>query len=252
MTNEPISEHDIHAFVDGEMSIKRADRMSALIAGDPALAKEVEQYRRINSSLHLGFDEILNEPIPQPLLHAITRAPKWNIYAIAATLLVGVFIGYFSRALQTDDIQQPLAQVASGSHAVFIPEARHAVEVGADESEHLNKWMSKRLRASVLAPDLSDFGITLLGGRLLHDAGKPAAQYMYENKAGDRFTLYIRNADRKNKQDSNLHYKLQDKFGVTYWHQNELSYALTGAGSAELLLELAKRMQIETSRKISL
>jgi anti-sigma factor RsiW len=234
------------------MTTKEADKMSAIIARDPQLALEVEQYRRVNSSLHLGFDEILNEPIPQSLLQSIAYSSNWNLYALVATLVIGVFIGYFGKTLQTTDVQQPLAQVALSSHAVFVPEVRHAVEVGADETEHLNKWLSKRLRASVSAPDLTDFELSLVGGRLLHDAGKPAAQFMYENKTGERLTLYIRNSDQKNKQDSRLHYQLQNDFGVTYWYQNDLSYALTGAESSEFLLELAKRMQRETSHKISL
>ena len=252
MKDHTISEDESHRFVDGELSTKQAEQFSAIAARDPDLALQIEQYRRINKSLHLGFDNILDEAIPQPLLQATVYSSNWNLYAIAATLVIGVLVGYFTRALQPVDIQQPLTQVALSSHAVFIREARHAVEVGADEVDHLNAWLSKRLQSSVIAPDLTEYGLGLIGGRLLADAGKPAAQFMYENRSGGRFTLYIRNDGHMNNQDSSLHYKPQQEFGVTYWYQGELSYALTGVDNSEYLLELARRMQLNNSLKISL
>ena len=166
--------------------------------------------------------------------------------------MIGILVGYFAKTLQTSEIQQPLAQVASSSHAVFIPEVRHPVEVGADEADHLNRWLSKRLQAAVIAPDLTDLGIKLVGGRLLHDAGKPAAFFMYENQDGGRFTLYIRNSESKTNPDSNLHYQTIQGFGVSYWYQNDLSYAFTGVENAEYMHDLATRLKLSTSKKTAL
>ena len=252
MKDTDISEYDIHRYIDGEMSVKEADRISACAANDPKLALRIEQYRRINYSLHLGFDPILSEAIPQTLLQSVSKASYWSLYAIAATLVLGIFIGYLGRGLQPVEFRQPLTQVALSSHTVFTAEGRHAVEVKASEAAHLNAWLSKRLHAAVIAPDLTEFGLSLVGGRLLPDAGKPAAQFMYENQAGNRFTLYIRNSEQKNVEEFQLHYQPSQGLGVTYWKQGDLSYALTGDDNSEYLRELAIGAQLSTAPKLSL
>ena len=46
------------------------------------------------------------------------------------------------------------ARRAANAHAVYVPEVRHPVEVGADQEAHLVQWLSKRLAVPVRAPAL--------------------------------------------------------------------------------------------------
>ena len=79
-----------------------------------------------------------------------------------------------------------------GGHVVYLLEHRHAVEVKAAEEKHLVDWLSKHLGHAVRAPGLTEAGFELAGGRMLPDAGWPAAQFMYEGGGGRRVTLYVR------------------------------------------------------------
>ena len=121
-----------------------------------------------------------------------------------------------------------LPKEAAYAHAVYVPEVRHPVEVRADEREHLNTWLSKRLAHTIVAPDVRNAGYQLIGGRLLPDAGRPAAQFMYEDENGVRITLYIR-AHGETARETSLRHAANSGIGVVYWVDGPLAYALTGS-----------------------
>lgn len=99
-------------------------------------------------------------------------------------MLIGGGLGWFAheRFSQPGLAQESFVQQALGAHAVYVSEVRHPVEVEASEAQHLVAWLSKRLGATIQAPTLSTLGFQLLGGRLLPDDGKPAAQFMYQRR----------------------------------------------------------------------
>ncbi len=74
-----------------------------------------------------------------------------------------------------------LARVAAVAHAVYSPEVRHPVEVGADQEAYLVRWLPKRLGANLKVPHLAAQGYPLVGGRLLPGERGPAAQFMYQD-----------------------------------------------------------------------
>jgi anti-sigma factor RsiW len=86
-----------------------------------------------------------------------------------------------------------LEDEALTSHAVYAADSRHPVEVLGDERDHLRQWLSDRLNRNVAAPDLSQLGYRLLGGRLLAtDGGRPAALFMYEDSNNQRLSVVVR------------------------------------------------------------
>lgn len=136
---------------------------------------------------------------------------------------------------------RPLAREAAWAHSVYVPEVRHPVEVGAHERDHLNAWLSKRLAAPVAAPDVRDAGYQLVGGRLLPDAGRPAAQFMYEDADGTRLTLYVRaHGERAGK--AAIRHADDGDVGVVYWVDGPLAYALAGGVGRDELEKVARTM----------
>lgn len=83
------------------------------------------------------------------------------------------------------------AQRAAVAHAVYSPDPRRPVEVGADQEQALVTWLTRRLGGAVHPPALSSVGYELIGGRLLPGAKGPAAQFMYGAVGGQRLTLYV-------------------------------------------------------------
>jgi anti-sigma factor RsiW len=186
--------------------------------------------------LHERFDEVLLEPIPARL-HL--RRPPWIAYARAASVLaVGIAIGlampYAWRGapgpgpgLAASPPPAGLPARAARAHLVYAAEVRHPVEVDASQQEHLVAWLSKRLGTKLKVPVLSEEGYELLGGRLLPGPDGPVAQFMYQETAGRRLTLYV-SARAKSEGQTAFRYAQEGAVSVFYWIDGNWGYALSG------------------------
>ncbi len=205
MSEGPISEADLIAYADNRLAADRRPAVEAWLALHPERAAEVAAWERQNEAIAALYNPIANEPIPGRLdPHLIaTRAARprvtWPGMAAAAVVLLGLGLGggYLLNDAVNPAVQPAglLIENAVTAHALFVKENRHAVEVAADERQHLLTWLSNRIETAIVAPDLAIEGFSLVGGRLL-PAGTgtgagPAAQLMYENAAAQRLTVYI-------------------------------------------------------------
>ncbi|HKJ51553.1 MAG TPA: anti-sigma factor [Gammaproteobacteria bacterium] len=237
-----MTDGDLHRFIDGELSESRSRRVASAIAADAALGEKVERYREIDRRLGEIYRDSEAEALPSRFLIALSGRGYFTSWRVAAAILwtiVGGLIGYSLQApVEIGAVIRPLPVEAASAHAVYVPEVRHPVEVGAAEQEHLNAWLSKRLERPIAAPDLRAAGYALIGGRLLADAYRPAAQFMFESKSGDRITLYIRHA--ADDRETSFAFTENDGFGVVYWIDDGLAYALTAAADRATLTTAAE------------
>jgi anti-sigma factor RsiW len=238
----PISEAELHAYVDGFLPEARRDEVEQHLAANPADAERVHGYMRLSEALHARFDPLLNEPQPRQFKPPKRRAAAALPYAaIMAGIIVGGIIGWTARDLDSSlpSQDEDFARRATMAHAVYAPEVRHPVEVGADQEQHLVNWLSKRLGSELRVPHLSKLGFDLVGGRLLPGERGPVAQFMYQNAKGQRLTLYMRSSGEANRETS-FRYDRQGKIGVFFWIDGPLGYALTGELNRTELLQVAK------------
>lgn len=252
MSRHDISEADLHALVDGRLEPARRAEVLAYLEEHPEAAEQVKAYERDKALLHARFDAALDEATPPSLLHTAEprRLPQLvRVAAVAATLLgLGGASGWFLHQAVTGKPESTVAlsRQAAVAHAVYAPEVRHPVEVAADEEAHLVKWLSKRLGAPIRAPDLSAFGYTLVGGRLLTADEGPAALFMYEDPQGRRLSLYLR-TDLAGRRDTAFRYTLEEGVGIFYWIEGPRGYALAGDLDRAELLALADAMYEQLS-----
>lgn len=239
----PISETDLHAYVDGRLSAERQAEVEAFLASNPEEAERARAYQKQNEMLAALFDPVLGEPIPDEWRgfkrHWYLPAKRYG--ALLAAVIVGAVLGW---TLRGDYGKRPpealtFARQAAIAHAVYSPEVRHPVEVSAEEEQHLVNWLSKRLGASLKRPRLSDFGYSLVGGRLLPGERGPVAQFMYEDKSGQRLTLYIK-IDPGAGSETAFRFFQQGSVGVFYWLDRQYSYALSGQVEKAELLRIAR------------
>jgi len=193
--------------------------------------------------LHERFDPVLTEPVPARL-HL--RRPPWLGYARAAAILVaGIAIGlampFALRGGPDSGATAPapaLAARAARAHLVYAVEVRHPVEVDASQQEHLVAWLSKRLGTKLKVPVLADEGFHLLGGRLLPGPEGPVAQFMYQEAAGKRLTLYV-SAREKGEGQTAFRFAREGAVSVFYWIDGNWGYALSGEVDRPLLSRLS-------------
>ena len=236
-----INENDLQRFVDGQLDPARAAEVEAYLASDGEAAERVTAYRRQNEALHALFDPVLEEPVPPALLaRPESRRPLLRHAAVVAWIALGGIAGWAVRGAfdVTGAHTATLPRQAAVAHAVYVPEVRHPVEVGADQEKHLVAWLSKRLGAEVKAPDLGELGFGLVGGRLLPSGEGPAAQFMYQDGEGHRLTLYVRRGTEDNRETA-FRFAQESGVGVFYWVEGPLGYALSGDLDKSELLKVA-------------
>ena len=103
------------------------------------------------------------------------------------------------------------------------------------------QWLSRRLDRPLKVPDLSSQGYTLVGGRLLPGETGARAQFMFEDAAGERVTLYVgtldaRAAGRPAAAETAFRFASEGPVPSFYWVDQGFGYALAGRlGRPELL-----------------
>jgi anti-sigma factor RsiW len=236
-----ISENELHAYVDGQLTEERRVEVEAYLADNPQEQARIREYQEQNRLLHASYDAIMAEPIPTWYLGA--RHRPFLLPAVGAAvvcIILGGVAGWFLRdaIVQRSVKEVDFARQAALAHALYTPEVRHPVEVTAEQEEHLVRWLSKRLGGTLKVPHLVDLGYELVGGRLLPGDQGPVAQFMYQEQSGRRLTLYVK-TDPSSERETAFRFSQQGKVAVFYWLDRHLSYALSGEMRKDELLHIA-------------
>ena len=251
-----ITEDDLHALADGRLGPERRTEVEAWLQGQPEARAKADAWRAQNDALRVIAREVLDEPVPSRLLAALNPQRRRWAMAAAAALVAGVTgtVGWFGHAwyaggsalaglpggAQSSAAAQRFARDAMVAHAVYSPEVRHAVEVAADQ-KHLMPWLSKRVGTPLKAPMLQAQGFELVGGRLLPGETSARAQFMYQNAAGERVTLYLSAVQKSSPvAQTALRFEQNGNISAVYWIDRELRYALSGDLPRARLMPLAE------------
>jgi anti-sigma factor RsiW len=265
MSQHPITEADLHAYVDGLLPRARRAEIESYLATRPDEAQRLDAYRSQNEALRKLFDPVLDEPVPARLSANPRRGPMLQRFA------AGLAIAFFSGAAgwHLHDQAAPggqlattpaavaaaatqraagLARQAAIAHVVYSPDVRRPVEIGADQEEQLVTWLSKRIGSKIRPPKLGKLGYELIGGRLLPGESGPVAQFMYHDATGQRLTLYV-SAEQSHNQDTGFRFAQEGPVNVFYWIDGKFGYALSaGADKGELArIATAVHEQLEKS-----
>jgi anti-sigma factor RsiW len=238
---------DLMAYADGQIAPERAAAVEAALARDPQAAARVAEIREQNRRLREGLDDWLVEPSPERLLadaapSAAARRPWLKpALAMAATLVLGLAIGWFGRESLLDRQGMPttFARQAAFAHALYAADQRRPVEVWANEEKGLVTWLTRRMGVQAHAPDLNSVGFALVGGRLLSGHEKPTALLMYENAEKQRLTLQWRK-NEPGAQETAFRYAIEDGVAMFYWIDHDCAYALSGNLDRTQLLAVAR------------
>lgn len=249
MSSSRVTEAELHAYADEALAPARRSAVEAHLAAHERDAERIRAWREQRANLHLAFDPVLEEPLPERLatIRVVPPAPSRLPLAVAAGVLVlGITLGWFGRGFlgrESPPAVPALARQAAIAHAVYVPEVRHPVEVGAAEHDHLVKWLSKRLGSALRVPNLTAQGFELVGGRLLPGEGGPVAQFMYQDTRGQRLTLYVTRSPAN--RDTAFRFSQEGRVGVFYWIDQSLGYALSAELPREQLSKLASTVHSE-------
>ena len=234
----------LSAYLDGELDAAETARIEAQIASDPDVQAELDALIEADALAQDQFDAMLNDPVPFALAQQIRATPIperptaanspsrpiWGTLAASLVVFALGGIGGYTFKAQTTDIPQPpgwLAVVAD-YHGVYASQGRHLVEVGADESDHIEKWLGDTVGASFTIPDLSAFNLTFEGGRLLVANGKPVAQLMYRQPDGTVIALCLQRSNQDPTTPPTFREQTINGFDFVSWSADGADYVVIG------------------------
>jgi anti-sigma factor RsiW len=241
--NIPVTEDELHAYVDNELPAERRGDVEAWLLTHPDDAGRVQSWRTMADALHARYDSVADEAVPKRLeIEQLVRQPRQWIYgAIAATLvafIVGGGVGWTAHGVAAaPSTFQSFTVDALDAHRLYVVEVRHPVDVPGSELTHLQQWLTKRCGWDVRAPELAAAGLKLVGGRLLPGPTGPASFLMYESASGERFTIYTAKADSEAAQ---MRYSSQGNDGALFWADRGVAYVVSGVGDRGRLTQIAQ------------
>jgi hypothetical protein len=110
-----LSDETLMAYADGELDAAARAQVEAAIAADPNVARRVAEHTALRNTVRAGFDEVLDEPVPERLNSAARGAapgqvvpfrgktarhrslPQW--IALAASFVLGALAWRFGAQL---------------------------------------------------------------------------------------------------------------------------------------------------------
>jgi len=247
-----VSKEELCAYVDNELTADRRSIVEAWLSTHPDDAARVAAWREQAALLCHRYGHLEYEtPPPRFNLDRLARRRFGALAAVAASVaafLIGVAAGWTVHGLQTErpsDLTR-FTNDALLAYRLYTVEVRHPVEVTGDQRPHLVQWLSKRVGAPVQAPELEKQGLKLVGGRLLPGPTGPSAFFMYENPAGERFTLYCGHTSDR---ETALRYTTGGQNAAYYWVDQNLAYVLSGPMETGILREIAQAAYDQIDRR---
>jgi anti-sigma factor RsiW len=251
MNHRPITEDDLHAYVDHVLEPERQAEVADYLGAHPEVARRVAAFSDQRSLLRAALAPVAEEPLPAKLnlsrmIENRARRPSVIRWAMAAMLLlsIGGLGGWAVRgALQASPGGLvALAQEAAVSYRVYAPDRVRPVEVRASDSAQLVQWVSDRLQRPVKVPDLSTSGYRLMGGRLVATDHGPAAMFMYDDDQGSRIVVLTRTMSRADQNAPMTPQSHGDIRGFT-WADDGIGYSLVGHAAPESLRPIANEVR---------
>ncbi len=250
MNNRPITEDDLHAYVDRVLEPERRAEVATYLEGHPDVAKRIAAFENQRELLRVTLAPVADEPLPAELnLSRIIesrrqrRSPAW--WAIAAMVLmsIGGFGGWVLRGEMPASRGglTALAQEAADSYVVYAPDRVRPVEIRASESAQLVQWVSNRLHQAVKIPDLTTSGFRLMGGRLIATSHGPAAMFMYDDDHGERLVVLTRPMTTDQSAPMMSH-SSGDVAGLA-WADSGMGYSLVGQSASGGLRSIANEIR---------
>src|SRR3954470_19221417 len=138
----PVTEDELHAYVDNELPAERRGDVEAWLALHPDDDARVQSWRTMAEALHARYDSVIDEAVPKRLeIERLVRQPrKWMYGAIAATLVAfvaGGSLGWVARGeIISPSTLQNFTADALDAHRLYVVEVRHPVEVPGSERAH--------------------------------------------------------------------------------------------------------------------
>ena len=229
------SEDELHAYVDERLDPERRRAVELYLAANPEQAARVDGWRRDARHLRAALSGFAGQT-PNPRLDpaAVRRElrrrqqRRWaNAAVLLLTLGLGGLGGWQMREARLLAANPPMADAVQ-AHRLFADAG--ALDLSARDPARLQAWLGEHFHHVGTLPDLSAYGFTPLGARLLSNEQGPAALLVFEDARGQRVSLFLRSpGERYARMPSGE--RTEGQLQARYWSRGDYNYALVSAAS---------------------
>lgn len=235
------TEHDLHAYADGQLDPALREGMERHLAAHPEAARQVEMLRSEAQRLRAALEHVPASAAPARLdpfrIRRELRARNRRHLGIAASLLLtlslGALGGWQWRDLDMRKTYLPMADATQAYRMFASDEQASLVDVRDDDPQQLQHWLDRHFVQAAPLPDFSAYGFKPVGGRLMASDKGPAAMVMYQNGQGQAIVYYLRPPGELFNFGSGN--RREGKLLTQYWRQGRYFYAVVSPDSPETL-----------------
>jgi len=243
------SEHDLHAYVDGQLNQAARSNMELYLDSHPEAAREVEQLRLQAQQLRTALEALPATALPPRLdpwrIRAELRARRQRHMAIAAslvlTLSLGTLGGWQLRDMSIRKTYLPMADATQAYRLFASADMAQKVDLKTSAPAELQSWLNQHFVQAAPLPDFSAYGFKPMGARLMASDKGAAAMVLYQNEQGQAIVYYVRppgellNFGAGNRQDGNLL--------TQYWRQGRYFYAVVSRADTAAALPVQRAIE---------
>lgn len=150
----------------------------------------------------------------------------------------------FQTAFEQLRLQTGWLRQVAGYHLGYAGSMRE-VEVTAEQQQRaqmLTKWLSNTLGSDFTIPDLSDAGMTFIGGRVFFVNGVPVGQIAYHDRQG-RLTGFCFKRNPAGSEKSLSQSQYGNALQLIDWQDRDFQYVLIGFEDFETLEPIARQLE---------
>ena len=245
------SEHDLHAFVDGELDGRRYREVVARLSSDAAAAERVNGYLRQQGELASLREQLADlEPVADETLSDLTRQLAASMRhqrrvrvgtlgaALAASALVGMITWWGPNPGDMAHRFTTWRQVAeSGPQMIFGRDPLSgAMQLVTDGTSDGALKLDEQLAAySIRRPDLAAHGLKFVGGDALKSGDSPAIRLVYADDKGNRVFLFVGTAGTGAEVALTV---VPEGHVSLNWRRGSLVFALIGPKDSDQVLDV--------------
>ncbi|MEO1016558.1 MAG: hypothetical protein AAFY56_02530 [Pseudomonadota bacterium] len=242
------AEIELQRFVDNDLDESGQERVAERLDERPGDAERVAAYQRHNGLFQMlrdGFEPgddggavlELQRQLKKSLRRQYRRARMMRYAAgIAVFVVVGASGLWLSDQMPHDEVtvaaKPPMPSLPFGGFTLI-----DAPQAPSEEIERSIAWLEKQINQPLSAPRLEDYGLQLIGARILAAAQVPAVRLVYLDGSAKYLHLYVGLAGEPDNQAFPF---VREGYLSINWQRQGLLFALTGPIESQELLAVMR------------
>lgn len=234
MSGCPDKTHLLHGLLDGELDAVNAAAFEAHLKTCEACNAEFLRLLALRGELHqpevshrapdrlranieaMLTAEVAPAAAPSPAPRRVHRAPWAAGGAVGGLLAAGLVVMVGAPQMAQTDLDQQLV-----SNHVRSLLAAHVVDIPTSNQHVVRPWFNGKVDVAPAAPELSDKGFPLVGGRLDYLKGRVVPAIVYKRRA-HTVNLFVWPVENGGGGDRTAR---RDGYSVLEWRTGGLNYA---------------------------